>query len=99
MERHERGTGEYGTGTEKLADIAEMEITEPTLTWLEVSHPQQPIPLGENDRVIDSRFNEQQDVWEVLLHRTPGRRKRSSYSISFCFIPSMRSSTSSSTLS
>jgi len=71
MERHERGPGEYGAETEKLADIAEMEITEPTLTWLEVSHPQQPIPLGQNDRVIDSRFNEQQDVWEVLLIALP----------------------------
>lgn len=71
MERHESGMGEYGVETEEIADIAEMEITEPTLTWLEVSHPQQPIPLGQNDRVIDSRFNEQQDVWEVLLVALP----------------------------
>ncbi|WP_458206505.1 hypothetical protein [Haladaptatus sp. NG-SE-30] len=71
MERHELRTGEYGAGTEEIADIAEMEITEPTLTWLEVSRPQQPIPIGENDRVLDSFFNEQQDVWEVLLVALP----------------------------
>ncbi|WP_458187334.1 hypothetical protein [Haladaptatus sp. NG-WS-4] len=69
MERHEAEMGEYGT--EEIADIAEMEITEPTLTWLEISRPQQPIPIGENDRVLDSYFNEQQDVWEVLLIALP----------------------------
>jgi len=52
-------------------DIAEMDITEPTVTWLEVSHPQQPIPIGEKDRVLDSHFNEQYDVWEVLLVALP----------------------------
>ncbi|WP_135805237.1 hypothetical protein [Halorussus marinus] len=52
-------------------DIAEMDITEPTVTWLELSHPQQPIPIGEKDRVLDSHFNEQYDVWEVLLVALP----------------------------
>ncbi len=67
--------GEYGTETGEIADIAKMEITEPTLTWLEVSHPQQPIPIGQDDRVIDSTFNEQQDVWEVLLIVLPEEEK------------------------
>ena len=71
MERQDTRTGEYGTETGEIADIAEMEITEPTLTWLEISHPQQPIPIGEDDRVLDSTFNEQQDVWEVLLVALP----------------------------
>ncbi|WP_233274746.1 hypothetical protein [Haladaptatus cibarius] len=71
MESHETQTGEYGAETEEIADIAEMEITEPTLTWLELSRPQQPIPIGENDRVLDSKFNEQHDVWEVLLVAFP----------------------------
>lgn len=52
-------------------NIAEMEITGPVLTWLEISHPQQPVPIGENDRVLDSRFNEEYDVWEVLLVALP----------------------------
>ncbi|PSQ48277.1 hypothetical protein BRD15_05670 [Halobacteriales archaeon SW_6_65_15] len=56
---------------QRADDIAEMDITEPTVTWLEVSHPQQPIPIGENDRVLDSHFNEQYDVWEVLLVALP----------------------------
>ncbi|WP_227376078.1 hypothetical protein [Haladaptatus halobius] len=71
MERQDARMGEYGAETEEIADIAEMEITEPTLTWLEISHPQQPIPIGENDRVLNSYFNEQQDVWEVLLVALP----------------------------
>ncbi|WP_231183583.1 hypothetical protein [Haladaptatus sp. DYF46] len=77
MERHEREMGEYGAETERTADIAEIEITEPTLTWLEVSQPQQPIPLGENDRILDSRFNEQHDMWEVLLLALPDKEEES----------------------
>ncbi|WP_435153495.1 hypothetical protein [Haladaptatus sp. DFWS20] len=71
MERQDTQPGAYGAETEEIADIAEIEITEPMLTWLEVSHPQQPIPIGENDRVLDSKFNEQHDVWEVLLVALP----------------------------
>lgn len=62
--------GEQAQGA-RPADIAEMDITEPTVTWLEVSHPQQPIPIGESDRVLNSHFNEQYDVWEVLLVALP----------------------------
>ena len=70
------GPGEREMGGEPAQasqpdDIAEMDITEPTVTWLEVSHPQQPIPIGEKDRVLDSHFNEQYDVWEVLLVALP----------------------------
>ena len=65
------GTSGEPTQTAQPDDIAEIDITEPTVTWLEVSHPQQPIPIGENDRVLDSYFNEQHDVWEVLLVALP----------------------------
>jgi hypothetical protein len=79
MERHgsQPGVGEPGVEAQTVDDIAEMEITEPTLTWLEVSHPQQPIPVGENDRVLDSKFNEQHDVWEVLLIAIPNEEGES----------------------
>lgn len=60
-----------GQPTAQPENIAEMEITGPVLTWLEISHPQQPVPIGENDRVLDSRFNEDYDVWEVLLVARP----------------------------
>ena len=68
---HGGGTGAPTESGQRPDDIAEMDITEPTVTWLEVSHPQQPIPIGENDRVLDSQFNEQYDVWEVLLVALP----------------------------
>ncbi|USZ68669.1 hypothetical protein NGM10_02755 [Halorussus salilacus] len=76
MERQDQPTGsgesEMGEAADAAPDdIAEMDITEPTVTWLEVSHPQQPIPIGERDRVLDSHFNEQYDVWEVLLVALP----------------------------
>ncbi|WP_435179459.1 hypothetical protein [Halorussus sp. AFM4] len=67
----EPATGEQPETARQPDDIAEMDITEPTVTWLEVSHPQQPIPIGEKDRVLDSHFNEQYDVWEVLLVALP----------------------------
>jgi hypothetical protein len=67
----ERSVNESVEAAEQPDDIAEMDITEPTVTWLEVSHPQQPIPIGEKDRVLDSHFNEQYDVWEVLLVALP----------------------------
>jgi hypothetical protein len=60
-----------GQPTSQPENIAEMEITGPVLTWLEISHPQQPGPIGETDRVLDSRFNEEYDVWEVLLVALP----------------------------
>lgn len=69
------GTTEYGSEPAQPDDIAEMEITEPTVTWLEISHPQQPIPIGEDDRVLDSYFNEQYDVWEVLLIAFPEEKE------------------------
>jgi len=67
----DQGVGEGMEQGQQPDDIAEMDITEPTVTWLEVSHPQQPIPIGENDRVLNSHFNEQYDVWEVLLVALP----------------------------
>ena len=79
MERQDpqTGVGEPGFEAQPAEDIAEMEITEPTLTWLEVSHPQQPIPIGDNDRVLNSNFNEQHDVWEVLLVAMPNEEGES----------------------
>ena len=65
------GAEEWTERTSERTTIADMEITGPTLTWLEVESPQQPIPIGENDRVLDSRFNEEYDVWEVLLVALP----------------------------
>lgn len=65
------GTEEWSERTDEAPRITDMEITGPTLTWLEVESPQQPIPIGENDRVLDSRFNEEYDVWEVLLVALP----------------------------
>jgi hypothetical protein len=67
----ERNVNESTEAAAQHDDIAEMDITDPTVTWLEVSHPQQPIPIGEKDRVLDSHFNEQYDVWEVLLVALP----------------------------
>jgi hypothetical protein len=47
--------------------ITDIDITEPTLTWLQLAQPHQPIPIGDEDRVLDSRFNTRLDCWEVLV--------------------------------
>ena len=47
--------------------ITDIDITEPTLTWLQCSQPHQPISVRDDDRVLNSRFNPQLDCWEILL--------------------------------
>ncbi|ODR83396.1 hypothetical protein BG842_09755 [Haladaptatus sp. W1] len=51
--------------------MTDIDITEPTLTWLQLVQPHQPIPIGDEDRVLDSRFNTQWDCWEVLVVAMP----------------------------
>jgi hypothetical protein len=47
--------------------VAEMDVQQPTLRWVSLQHPQQPIPIGESDYVLDSFFNVQFNTWEVLV--------------------------------
>jgi|GEM_PF-6677539 len=44
-----------------------MDVTTPTLRWVSVPHPQQPMAIGEADEVLSSFFNVQFNTWEVLV--------------------------------
>jgi len=80
MNRQNRRIGRQREVTEiaeERESIVEMDITEPTLTWLELSGPQQPVPIGENDRVLDSSYNREYDTWEVLLLAVPEETEES----------------------
>lgn len=74
MDKSDRNSSEQEDQTASDShpgDIVEMDITGPTLTWLELDQPKQTIPIGENDRVLDSRYNEEYDAWEILLVALP----------------------------
>ncbi|RBI60833.1 hypothetical protein DMJ13_17360 [halophilic archaeon] len=47
--------------------MTDIDITKPTLTWLQCPQPHQPISIQDDDRVLNSRFNPQLDCWEILL--------------------------------
>jgi hypothetical protein len=41
--------------------------SQPELRWISVKDPNESFLLEENDYVLDSHFNPQFDVWEVLI--------------------------------
>lgn len=51
--------------------ITDIDITKPTLTWLQCTQPHQPVSIQDDDRVLDSRFNPQLDCWEILVMIMP----------------------------
>lgn len=66
--------GQPGTAGQPTAQPAqqpqppgEMTVSRPTLRWVSISHPQQGVPLGEDDYVLESVFNPQYNTWEVLV--------------------------------
>lgn len=46
---------------------AEMDVSTPTLRWVSLADPQDTVDLGEQDYVLDSVFNMQYGIWEVLV--------------------------------
>lgn len=67
-----RETTGQSTQTQQPAPVFEMDVTSPTLRWVSIQHPQQPIPIGDDDYVLDSFFNVQYNTWEVLVLVEPG---------------------------
>ncbi|MFC4407997.1 hypothetical protein [Haloarchaeobius iranensis] len=42
------------------------------LRWVVVEHPDQSFLLHEDDYILDSHFNPEFDIWEVLIRLEPG---------------------------
>lgn len=41
------------------------------LKWIVLEHPDQTVLLEDDDYILDSYFNPQYDVWEVLIRLDP----------------------------
>lgn len=65
------GSGQHGA-VQQAPPVSEMTVSTPTLRWISIGHPQEQVPIGENDYVIESVFNPQMDSWEVLVLLQPG---------------------------
>ncbi|MFW5911816.1 MAG: hypothetical protein ACOCQV_03660 [Halolamina sp.] len=46
--------------------------TQPELRWIALEDPEQSFLLEEDDYILDSHFNPQFDIWEVLIRLEPG---------------------------
>ncbi|NHN42734.1 hypothetical protein G9C85_13995 [Halorubellus sp. JP-L1] len=47
--------------------IEEMDVDSPTLRWVSIEHPQDAVPIGPDDYVLESVFNPGIDAWEALV--------------------------------
>jgi hypothetical protein len=47
------------------------------LRWLVIENPDQSIVLNEDDYILDSYFNPQFDIWEVLIRLEPEEEEES----------------------
>jgi hypothetical protein len=58
---------EQQSGAQQAPPISEMSVSSPTLRWVSIGHPQDAVPLGPDDYVLDSVFHPQMNTWEVLV--------------------------------
>lgn len=54
-------------GAQQAMPMEEGGVSTPTLRWVSLSDPQQAVALDTEDYVLDSYFNAQYGVWEVLV--------------------------------
>lgn len=62
----ERGEGEEQADGERTTRPA------PELRWVQLREPRHAVEIGRNGRILDSRFHEGYDAWEVLLETYEG---------------------------
>lgn len=60
------GSG-YQSTVQQAPPVSQMDVPTPTLRWISIGHPQEQIPIGEDDYVLQSVFNHQIDAWEILV--------------------------------
>lgn len=69
------GTGEAGeTGLQEEDRPTEEPVAhpQPELRWVQLRHPKHAIEIGQNGRILDSRYHSGYDAWEVLLETYEG---------------------------
>lgn len=55
----------------RLVELERSPQGQPELRWIALEDPEQSFLLKENDYILDSHFNPQFDVWEVLIRLEP----------------------------
>ncbi|MFC7177070.1 hypothetical protein [Halosegnis marinus] len=58
---------QQAAGTGEPMPVAEMSVSTPTLRRVSMNYPNEQLPLGENDYVLESVYNPQLDAWEALV--------------------------------
>lgn len=71
-EGKEEGEGERQETKEGQKPEQEPARPDPELRWVQLREPKQAVEIGRNGRVLDSRFHEGYDAWEVLLETYEG---------------------------
>lgn len=52
-------------------EIQRSEQEQPELSWIALEDPDQSFLLHEDDYILDSHFNPEFDIWEVLIRLEP----------------------------
>lgn len=52
---------------DRLVELERGEQAQPQLKWVVVENPDQTFLLEEDDYILDSHFNPEYDIWEVLI--------------------------------
>lgn len=60
-------------GVPEPMTVEEMTVATPTLRRISMDQPNEQLPVGEDDYVLDSVYNHQIDAWEVLVLVQPPR--------------------------
>lgn len=63
------GAGQPGSAGPQ--SVAEMSVSQPTLVWVSLTQPGDPLALGENDYVLNSVYSAGTDAWEALVLLRP----------------------------
>lgn len=55
----------------RLIELERSPEGQPELRWIALEDPDESVLLNEDDYILDSHFNPQFDVWEVLIRLEP----------------------------
>ena len=58
-------------GPPQPESISEMDVSAPTLQRVTIGHPQERVPIGPEDYVLNSIYNYQTNTWEILVLLQP----------------------------
>lgn len=56
-------------------ELERSDIEQPELRWIALEDPEQSFLLMDDDYILDSHFNSQFDIWEVLIRLEPDEQE------------------------